>query len=249
MPSIHPSRLAPFAAAAVLVTGTGAAHAAITGNAGVVSQYIFRGAVEDGRTAFQGGLDYDHDSGFYAGTWFSTLDYSQEPGNPDNNEVDLYAGYSGSAGDFGYDVGLLYFYYTGSGEAPGSEVEDADANVPEAYVSSSYGPVGLSVNYALDDATWTNAGDTYINLSFEYGLPSDFTFAADAGYYVYTKDGEFIAETADSEDGGFRDATLSLSHPLAATGADMSINYTIGGEDRVGESIDDHFWAGATWSF
>lgn len=248
MPSINPSRLAPFVSAAVLLTATGAAHAEITGNASVVSKYIFRGVVEDGRTAFQGGLDYSHDSGFYAGTWFSTLDYSAEADNPDNNEIDLYAGYSASAGDFGYDVGLLYFYYTGSGENA-SGVEDADANVPEAYAAGSYGPVGLSVNYALDDATWTNAGDTYISLSFEYGLPSDFTVAADAGYYVYAKDGEFIAETADSEDGGFRDATISLSHPLAATGADMSVSYTVGGEDRVGESIDDNFWAGATWSF
>lgn len=242
-------RLAPFATGAALLAGATAAQAEITGNVGLVSQYIFRGGVEDGRTALQGGLDYAHESGFYAGTWFSTLDYSAEAGNPDNNEIDLYAGYSGSVGDFGYDAGLLYFYYTGTGEDPASGVEDADGNVPEAYVAGSYGPVGLSVNYALDDATWTNAGDTYINLSFEYGLPGDFTFAANAGYYLYTKDGELITETPNSEDGGFRDATLSLSHPLAAAGADMSLNYTVGGEDRVGGDIDDAFWGGVSWSF
>jgi len=243
------TRLAPFAAGTALLASAAAANAEVTGNVGVVSQYIFRGGVEDSRPALQGGLDYAHDSGFYAGTWFSTLDYSAEAGNPDNNEVDLYAGYSGSAGDFGYDVGLLYFYYTGTGENPAGTVEDADGNVPEAYVAGSYGPVGLSVNYALDDATWTNAGDTYVNLSFEQALPQDFTFSANAGYYFYEKDGEFNPETANSEDGGFRDATFTLSHPLAAAGADMSISYTIAGDDRTENSRDNAFWGGVSWTF
>jgi len=242
------SRLAPFATGAALLAGATAAQAGISGNVGVVSQYVFRGGIEDSRTSLQGGLDYAHDSGFYAGTWFSTLDYSVEPGVTNNNEVDVYAGYSGSAGDFGYDAGVVYFYYTGSGE-DASGTEDSDGNVPEAYVAGSYGPVGLSVNYALDDATWTNQGDTYVNLSFEHDLPQDFSFSANAGYYFYEKDGKFIAETSSSEDSGFRDATFSLSHPLAAAGADMSISYTIAGDDRNGNSRDNAFWGGVSWTF
>lgn len=242
-----PSRLAPFVTGAALLAGATTAHAEVTGNAGVVSQYIFRGGVEDARTSLQGGLDYGHESGIYAGTWFSTLDY----GASNNNEVDLYAGYSGSAGDFGYDVGLLYFLYTGSGKEPATGVEDSDANTPEAYVAGSYGPVGLSVNYALDDSTWTNEGDIYVNASFEQELPEDFTLAANAGYYFYESDGEFV--TGGTEDSAFRDATVSFSHPLASTGADMSLNYTWGGNNRFGNSgggyLDNHFWAGATWTF
>ena len=64
-------------------------------------------------------------------------------------------------------------------------------------------------------------------------------------------DGEFIE--GGTEDGAFRDATVSLSHPLGATGADMSLNYTWGGEDRFGTSgdgyLNNRFWAGATFSF
>jgi uncharacterized protein (TIGR02001 family) len=243
------SRIAPFAVGTALLAGASLAQAEITGNVSVVSQYIFRGGVEDSRTALQGGLDYAHESGFYLGTWYSTLDYSVEPGVTNNNEIDVYAGYSGSAGDFGYDVAILYFYYTGSGEDTAADVEDSDGNVPEAYVAGSYGPVGVSVSYALDDATWTNQGDTYFNVSFEQPLPQDFTFAANAGYYIYEKDGEFIAETSDSEDGGFRDATFTLSHPLAASGADMSISYTVAGDDRNGNSRDDAFWGGVSWTF
>jgi uncharacterized protein (TIGR02001 family) len=233
----------PLTASALAMIGAASvAQAEVTGNVGVVSQYIFRGGAEDGRTALQGGLDYSHDSGFYAGTWFSTLDY----GAANNNEVDFYAGYAGEAGPVGYDLGLLYFLYTGDGPT------DDDSNVPEGYGAVSYGPVGLSANVALDDASWTAAGDTYLNVSFEQPLPDDFTFSANAGYYLYADDTTLdngAVVTPKTEDSAFRDATVSLSHPLAATGADVSFNYTFGGQFRNGTDIDDHFWAGATWTF
>ena len=42
----------------------------ITGNFGLFSQYIFRGLGQTGRKpAAQGGFDFAHESGFYAGTW------------------------------------------------------------------------------------------------------------------------------------------------------------------------------------
>jgi uncharacterized protein (TIGR02001 family) len=219
------------------VTIAAPAAAEVTGNIGVVSQYIFRGYVEDDRTSLQGGLDYAHDSGFYAGTWWSTLSY----GASNNNEVDLYAGYAGEAGDFGYDVGVLYFYYTGDGDG------DEDGNVPELYAAGSVGPFSLSANYAADDATWTNEGDIYLNAGYSADLPNDFGFGVSVGYYAYEKDGEFLPETADSSSGALRDTTISLTHPLGD--AEMSVNYMIGGEDRDGSDIDDALWYGATWSF
>ncbi|WP_200261401.1 TorF family putative porin [Halorhodospira neutriphila] len=237
------SRLPLLAAGAGLVAASsGALHAEISGNAGVVSQYIFRGGVEDRRTAFQGGLDYSDDSGLYAGTWFSTLDDDYE--DPATNEIDLYAGYSGAAGELGYDLGLLYYYYTG-------DATD-DSSVPEASASVSYGPVGLGVSVALDTADWTAAGDTYLSASFEQPLPDDFTLGLSAGYYLYADDTELddgSVSTAKEQDSAFRDATVSISHPLAATGAEMSINYTVGGEDRAENDLDNHFWAGASWTF
>lgn len=235
-------RFASLAAGtALLATGT-VAQAEITGNAGVVSKYVFRGVVEDNRTAFQGGLDYGHDSGLYAGTWFSTLNYGEE--DPEANEIDLYGGFSGEAGGLGYDIGLLYFAYTG---------DAADASsVPEGTASLSYGPVSLSANVALATANWTAAGDTYLNASFEQELPSDFTFSANAGYYIYggdTEDADGNTLATNEADSAFRDATFSLSHPLAAEGASMHINYTIGGEDRTESGLANQFWGGATWTF
>jgi uncharacterized protein (TIGR02001 family) len=243
MRNTHLAKLLPLTASALTLAGTASlAQAEVTGNVGVVSQYIFRGGAEDGRTALQGGLDYAHDSGFYAGSWFSTLDY----GATNNNEVDFYTGFAGEAGPVGYDLGLLYFLYTGDGPT------DNDSNVPEAYGAVSYGPVGLSANVAIDDASWTAAGDTYLKVSFEQPLPDDFTFSANAGYYLYADDTVLDNDTvviAKTQDSAFRDATISVSHPLAATGADVSFNYTFGGEFRDESEIDDHFWAGATFSF
>ena len=241
----QPNRLARtihLAAGASLLAASGTAVAEVTGNVGVVSKYVFRGVVEDSRTSLQGGLDYEHDSGLYAGTWFSTLSYEKPDSNA--NEIDLYGGYSGGAGDFGYDVGVLYFYYTG-------DATD-DSSVPEGYASVSYGPVGLAANVALGTSNWTASGDTYVNASFEQPLPQDFTFSVNAGYYFYADDtenddGSIVA--TKTQDGAFRDATVSLGHPLGATGADMSINYTIGGEGRTEADLDNQFWAGATYTF
>src|SRR5450830_659674 len=47
-----------------------------TGNVGLVSQYVFRGLTQtNGGPAVQGGADYSHTSGFYAGTWLSNISW------------------------------------------------------------------------------------------------------------------------------------------------------------------------------
>jgi hypothetical protein len=45
-------------------------------NIGAVSNYIWRGVTQTGdQAAIQGGLDVAHESGFYAGTWASNIDW------------------------------------------------------------------------------------------------------------------------------------------------------------------------------
>src|SRR5471030_2366862 len=51
----------------------------LTGNFGFFSQYIFRGLTQSGRKpAAQGGFDFAHESGFYAGTWASNISWLKE---------------------------------------------------------------------------------------------------------------------------------------------------------------------------
>ena len=82
-----------------------------TGNVSVVSDYRFRGISQTYLApALQGGFDYSHSSGFYLGNWNSSVS-----GNTYNNgaglEMDFYGGWKGSWGDWGLDIGGLYYYY------------------------------------------------------------------------------------------------------------------------------------------
>ncbi|MBM3374195.1 MAG: hypothetical protein FJY44_10040, partial [Betaproteobacteria bacterium] len=94
----------------------------LTGNVGVYSQYIFRGLTQTNKDpALQGGFDYSHSSGFYAGTWMSNISWlTDSPAatgyTSSRLEMDFYGGFRGTFGksDFGYDVGILQYYYPGT---------------------------------------------------------------------------------------------------------------------------------------
>ncbi len=76
-----------------------------------------------------------------------------------------------------------------------------------------------------------------------------------AGYYTYeTKDNsELCGGTAGcgitTESSAFRHVDLTLSHPIAKTGADMSMTYTLGGKDRTGTDQKDAVWFGVKYGF
>lgn len=214
------------------------AQAELSGNIGVVSEYVFRGitnAPENDDAAVQGGLDWAHDSGFYLGYWGSSLGYSDESAG--GFESDFYGGYAGSLGPVSYDAGLVYYHYT--------NIDDAD--VPEFAASVGMGPVSLGVAVLLDDVVWGNEGDAYWTLGFEHALPKGFGFAATAGFYTYEDSGEYIASSTESS--GFRHLDLSLSHPIGNTGADVSLTYIVGGEDRDGVEQDDAVVLGLNYNF
>ncbi len=114
-------------AASVLAATTlasGAAMAEVSMNIGATSNYIWRGVTQTAdEAAVSGGLDYSHESGFYAGTWTSSL------GNNDAGaEVDFYAGFGGSVSDFSYDINVTAYTYP--------QLEDADFT--EVGLSGSY---------------------------------------------------------------------------------------------------------------
>ena len=90
-----------------------AAAPELTANIGLVSEYVFRGIRQTwGNPAIQGGVDYAHASGFYAGAWMSNTSANLYANA--NVEIDLYGGYRGAVGDFSYDVGVLQFLFPGA---------------------------------------------------------------------------------------------------------------------------------------
>ncbi len=110
------------------------------------SDYRFRGFTQtDYKPAFQGGFDFAHKSGFYVGNWNSNVE--QLLFNGASLEMDFYGGYKTTFGDFGLDVGLIYYYYPGTGEvSPG-----VDADNFEFYIGGSYGPVSVKYFYSFTD--------------------------------------------------------------------------------------------------
>ena len=84
----------------------------------IARSYRFRGIDQTfNKPALQGGIDYSHSSGIYVGNWNSNV--NSGAGFPEGNlEMDFYGGWKTTFGDFGLDVGGIYYYYPGSTATP-----------------------------------------------------------------------------------------------------------------------------------
>jgi hypothetical protein len=68
----------------------------LTGNIGIVSQYVFRGTTQTNqKPALQGGFDLTHDNGLYAGVWLSNISWISDtnPAASASLEADIYGGW------------------------------------------------------------------------------------------------------------------------------------------------------------
>jgi len=160
------------------VTDTGAIT--LSGSAAVVSDYRFRGvSLSGGDPAIQGGITATHDSGFYVGTWGSTID----DGDTDiygDVELDLFGGWSGDVSEgLGLDVGLLYYAYPTNASGV-----DAAYFEPYATLTGTLGPLTAKVgaNYAWDQKALP--GDSlYLRTDLSAGVPTTpVTLNAHIGY-------------------------------------------------------------------
>lgn len=225
----------------------------VSGNIGVVSEYILRGntkSPENDNAAVQGGLDYSHSSGFYAGYWGSTLGYSLTDWNNEEGaykgskafENDFYLGYNGKiTEDFGYTIGGTYYYYYQS---------DADTNTSETLIGLNYKDFAFTTQTLLGDVEWGNKGDTYLLASYSYELPKDFTLNTLLGAYYYRDKGKFEGTVLDTKKNfAFRHLTVGLSHPLGDTGASVSMDYIIGGKLRDDTSLKNKVIFGIKYEF
>ncbi|MDO8701469.1 MAG: TorF family putative porin [Undibacterium sp.] len=115
-----------------------------------VSDYRYRGISQSRlKPALQGGADYvNNPSGFYAGTWLSSIKWTKDAGGSGDVEVDLYAGKRGEiVKDVSYDVGVLAYVYpsNGLGDLPGF----ANANTTEVYGQVGYGPAYMKYSHSV----------------------------------------------------------------------------------------------------
>jgi len=156
-----------------------------TGNISLVSDYRFRGISQTaGKPALQGGFDYAHSSGIYLGNWNSNV--SEGAGFPQANlEMDFYGGWKKAFGDFGLDIGAIYYYYPGSDWDPARQVGGALANPrdptkthtgkidnKEVYIGGSWKWLSAKWFYSLDDyfSLPGTKGTQYFDLAATYDL-------------------------------------------------------------------------------
>ena len=108
--------VATLLCASLAVAGEAAAQ--VSGSVTLTNNYLFRGVTQTNENpALQAGVTWNHDSGFYAGGWGSSISWlsDSDPAVSSSVELDGFVGYAGSFGesDLGFDVGANYYWYPG----------------------------------------------------------------------------------------------------------------------------------------
>jgi uncharacterized protein (TIGR02001 family) len=147
------------------------AFAELSGNVGATSNYIWRGVTQNGdNAAVQGGIDYTHESGFYAGTWTSSLGDANVGTAYEGYELDLYAGYKFKAGSVALDVGAIsYMYPLDTHDDTGAKVGGISDSFEEIYLGASMDAFSAKISYG-PDVDLSNADNTGIYVEAAYGL-------------------------------------------------------------------------------
>ena len=215
------------------VLASPAAMAGVTGNVGAVSNYLFRGVEQSVSSdpAIQGGMDWSHESGFYAGTWISNTEFTGYNGDLVSYETDVYGGYTLKVGGVGLDAGLLYYYYR----------DDSTLNTLEAYLGATLGPVTGKVYYTPEyfgatDAAGDDVGGLYVTLSAALPMSDTLTFTPQVGMSSGDGPEVFFGNDPDTgaPDGEYIDYSLTLTKALDAG---MSFSFAV-----VGTTLDTTFF-------
>lgn len=184
----------------------------VSGNVAVVSDYRFRGvSLSEGDPAVQGGIDIEHESGFYLGTWGSSIAGTAPYGEL---ELDVYGGWSGEVTPgITVDVGLLYYLYP-AGDDIGGVDAPTDYFEPYASVSTTLGPVSakLGAAYAWEQDSLGGDDNLYIYTDWSLGVPNTpITLDAHLGYTDGVLAPPYLAGSAD--DSGL-DWSIGASMPV-----------------------------------
>lgn len=166
-------RTAISAAVIAGVLASGQSIAAVEGNIGVASNYLWRGVTQSGdQAAISGGLDYSHESGFYLGTWASNVTWTPVEGY----ELDIYAGYGGEAGTVSYDLGYIAYLYP---------VGEHDSDFSEVYANLGMGGFTLGLSLQVDAEASGATDPRYISASYDFDLNEDYGLSLYGGDYDF----------------------------------------------------------------
>lgn len=222
------------AATAFALAGT-MAHADIsrenfTGYVTLTSDYRFRGLSQtDTDPALQVGIDFQHDSGIFAGLWGSNVDFPMDRFEEERRDVELnyYLGYHRSiGGDWAGVISVVRYAYPGVSEnydyteiSVGVDfIERLFATV--AYTDDLYSHGGTAINYEI---------------ALQYPIIFGLELGATAGLY----------DISDLLDDSYKYWNIGLSKAVQRLSFDVRFHDTDSTAIRIfGDEI-----AGSTWTF
>ncbi|ALT76232.1 TorF family putative porin [Paucibacter sp. KCTC 42545] len=201
----------------------------LSGNLSLNSDYRFRGISQSWLLpAVQGGFDYAHSSGAYAGVWASNVS-----GNSYNNgaglETDVYGGFKFNAGqvagqDLTLDLGALAYIYPGArlNSAPGVASDKKYDNL-DLYLGLGYGAFSAKLSVAATDyfglnsntaayayfsslaASGSSKGSAYLDLNYNFDLGQGITLGTHLGYLKVRNYGDL----------SYTDAKISIAKEIS----------------------------------
>lgn len=182
-----------------------------------VSDYRFRGvSASAGDPAIQGSINVNHASGFYVGSWASSLE--QSSAQYGSTELDLYAGWTREvAPGITFDAGLAYYVY------PNGDVGHANFVEPYAAVSTTFGPVSAKagVAYAWKQKGVANDDNVYVYTDLGTAIPNTpVTLSAHLGYQNGPLAADPSGDRIDYSVGATYAVTKNLSVGVSYLGVD-----------------------------
>lgn len=159
-------------------------------NVAAYTDYRFRGISQTSfNPALQGGVDFSHKSGFYAGAFASNVSWVKDfnGATKGSYEIDLYGGYKGEIiKDLGFDVGLITYQYpsnnSGAAGTPGAGAF-SNASTNEWYAAVTYSVATLKYSRSFGDflGNINSSGSQYLDLSATFDLGNGFALTPHLG--------------------------------------------------------------------
>jgi uncharacterized protein (TIGR02001 family) len=193
-----------LALAAALATSASVATAEISANVTLASEYVWRGISQtQNNGAIQGGFDYEHESGFYAGVWGSNVDFDSDT----SIELDYYAGYGFNiTEDLSVDVGITHYTYP----------DESGLDFKEGHINLGY--KGFSAGYAANGGIFGGESTDHFTVGYETELPQEVALAV--SYNLY----DFKSEVFGDNEEEYKYWSLGVSKSFF--GLDFGLTYT-----------------------
>jgi uncharacterized protein (TIGR02001 family) len=166
-----------------VLAGIASAHAQVSGNLGLTNDYRFRGISQSQNApAVQGGIDYNHKSGFYIGNWNSSVS-SSVYANGSGVESDVYAGWKKEiVKGVTLDVGSYNYFYP---RATTTAATGSNFDTQEGFAGLGFGPVSVKYSRTLGNGYFGTAnakGTQYYEANVAYPIAgSKISLLAHAG--------------------------------------------------------------------